>query len=93
MREPDKPGEPDKPSEPGEPIGIRIAWKLPGHKGPEGSDGEMLVPGGSRVADLPVLLGEDARHVLFVRNQRMCDGTEELAEGDSIVILPILEGG
>jgi len=92
MHEPDKPGEPDKLSAPGEPIGIRVAWKLPGCGG---SDGEIVVPKGGRIADLPALLGEDAgmEHVLFVRNGRMCDGTEELAQGDDIVIFPVLEGG
>ena len=73
-------------------ISITVAWRLPGRKG---QDGGITVPHGSRVADLPALLGEDARgeHVLFVRNQRMCDGTEELEAGDRIVILPVLEGG
>ena len=73
-------------------ISIQVAWKLPWRSEP---DGEITVPQGSRVADLPALLGEDARreHTLFVRNQKMCDGTEELLPGDRLLILPVVSGG
>jgi len=73
-------------------IRLHIAWKLPWRTEP---DAEITMPKGIRIADLPALLGEDAckENVLFVRNQRMCDETEELLPGDRLIILPIISGG
>lgn len=73
-------------------IRIHIAWRLPWRTAP---DAEITIPKGSRITGLPALLGEDAckERVLFVRNQRMCDETEELLPGDRLIILPIISGG
>ncbi|MCL1985524.1 MAG: MoaD/ThiS family protein [Betaproteobacteria bacterium] len=73
-------------------IGIHVTWKLPWRAG---QDGEMRVPKGRRVAEILTLLGEGERteDILVVRNQHMCDGTEELLPGDRLIILPVISGG
>ncbi len=68
-----------------------LAGLLPADRRPQGS---LDVPAGSRVADVPALLGmtEGVPHMILVNGEDV-PGEHVLTEGDALDLFPPLAGG